>query len=185
MTPYKRSETSIRVLVVNHSGIIREGLCLMLERFTGIEVVASIGHLHGLGEIARQERVDVALIDALLPGEACFDVHRRLQEGGATTRVVILSVSRGVGDVRRALESGASGFLLQDAGAAELEIALHAAATGQTFLCPTIIKQLGLGLSPKHVSTRTTLDVGPSQGPDQIEAIIDSALRQGILREGA
>lgn len=182
MAPHGESEKSIRVLVVNNSGMIREGFCRLLESFPGIQVVASTDHLHDLGEIARQQHIDVALVDALLPQEACFQATRQLRENGSTIRVVILSVSNGIHDVRRALESGASGFLLQDAGPTELEMALHAAATGKKFLCPTIIRQLTEGAAPEDVAKRVAADEGMAQGHEQVDAIINSALRLGILR---
>lgn len=184
MAPDGDFATPTRVLVVVQSGLIREGLCRLLERITDIEVVASIGYLHGLEAIARQRQIDVALIDAYLPGEACFDVPRRLQESGVATSVVILSVSNGIGDVRRALASGASGFLLQDAGMEELEMAVHAAATGETFLCPTIIRQLAEGASLSDIWTQEKPVVGGASRYPRVEAMVDEALRRGILREG-
>lgn len=173
MTPHGDSAAPIRVLVVNESGIIREGLCRLLERIADIEVVAGIGHPQSLETMARQRHIDVVLIDANLPGDACFDVPRRLREREMTTAVVILSVSNGIGDVRRALNSGASGFLLQDAGVAELDMALHAAAAGKTFLCPTIVRQLAKG-SP--------LENGSNQGVP-VDGLVEEALRLGILKQ--
>jgi len=54
--------------------------------------------------------------------------------------VFILSVRPSVDDVASALESGATGFLLRDAGAADLEIALNSAMSGEIFLCPSIFR---------------------------------------------
>lgn len=198
MHPRNGTEARVRVLVVNDSGFIREGLCQLLDGFAGVEVAASMGHSTDLAGTARELDIDVVLIDAGLPGEACFALTRQLCKGSESAKVVILAVTPRLKDVRRALECGARGFLLQSAGITELELALHAAASGQYFLCPTIIKEIidnyrAGGLSSAAISARLGLSVETIERHHQairehpeachIDKMISEALRLGILQQ--
>ena len=72
MRPHENSEVSIRVVVVNESGFICEGISRVIGRFKGIDAVASLQHPQDLGDVAQQLRADVALIDAQFPSQAGF-----------------------------------------------------------------------------------------------------------------
>ena len=60
MRSHNNSGSAIKVVVVNESGFICEGLCRVIERFNKVEVVASVRSPHHLDAIARAQPVDVA-----------------------------------------------------------------------------------------------------------------------------
>ncbi|MDR5874833.1 response regulator transcription factor [Halomonas sp. CUBES01] len=178
--PQDVSGSTIRVLVINESGFIREGLCRVIERFWRVEVVGGTCFAHDLIEIAEDLRVDVALIDSQYPSQTGFHAARSLHESGVEVRVVILSVNPSLADVRRAFQAGASGFLLRDAGISDLELALYAAAESEIFLCPTLIKRLhDADGFLKDVNTYTRMP----QNRDSIDDLLLEALRLGILHQ--
>ena len=181
--PHENSEVSIRVVVVNESGFICEGISRVIGRFKGIDAVASLQHPQDLGDVAQQLRADVALIDAQFPSRAGFEAARRLGESGAKTRVVILSVNPSLAEVERVLQSGAHGFLLREAGVCELETALHAAVRGEKFLCPTILQRLPEGLTIDAMARGDSLPAGAAQARYSIEDILSKALKLGILQQ--
>ncbi|MGP9766133.1 response regulator [Halomonas sp. AOP13-D3-9] len=182
MNPQGSSESSIRVVVVNESGFVREGLCRVIERFKDIEVVASIYSSEQLYEVAQKLRVDVVLIDAQLPSHTAFEATRRLRESGAKIGIIILSINPSVAEVKRALGGGANGFLLREAGVSELEIALQAAVKGKIFLCPTILKRLSHELALKDLTQDVGTFIDPAQGNYSLDDIISQALHLGILQ---
>lgn len=183
MNPQGNSGSSIRVVVVNESGFVREGLCRVIERFSGIEVVASIYSSEQLDEVAQNLQVDVVLIDAQLPSQTAFKATRRLSESGATARVIILSVNPSLVEVRRAMQVGAHGFLLREAGVSELEVALQAAVKGENFLCPTILRRLSHALSLEERTQSDSTFIDPTQNRYSLDDMISQALRLGILRQ--
>ena len=183
MNPQSNSELSIRVVVVNESGFIREGLCRVIERFKDIKVVASIPDSHRLSEIAQQVHADVVLIDAQFPSQEGFEATQRLRESGGITRVVFLSINPSLTEVKRPLEAGANGFLLREAGVSELEIALQAAVEGKIFLCPTILKRLSKVLDIEELPKGERFSINAAQGRYSIDDIISKALRLGILQQ--
>ncbi|WP_404344082.1 response regulator transcription factor [Vreelandella venusta] len=170
MSSHNSAGATIRVVVVNESGFIREGLCRVLERFPQVEVVASVSCPDLLDAITRSLPVDVALIDAQFPGQAGFEVIQRLRSSSLGTRVVILSVNPSLAEVERVMQAGAHGFLLREAGVDELEVALHAAAKGEMFLCPTILQRL---------FGHTYTEALPL---DALRDTLEKALRLGILQ---
>lgn len=170
MSSHNSAGATIRVVVVNESGFIREGLCRVLERFPWVEVVASVSCPDLLDAITRSLPVDVALIDAQFPDQAGFEVIQRLRSSSLGTRVVILSVNPSLVEVERVMQAGAHGFLLREAGVDELEVALHAAAKGEVFLCPTILQRL---FGHTHTEALPL---------DALRDTLEKALRLGILQ---
>lgn len=182
MNPQGNSESSIRVVVINESGFIREGLCRVIESFKDVEVVASLYSPDELAEVTESMAVDVVLIDAQSPSLAGFEAAQKLRSRGVKPRVVILSVNPSLAEVRRALQVGANGFLLREAGVSELEIALHAAVKGRVFLCPTILKRLSEALAIDEVPKEGSRPLYAAPDRYSIEDIISKALRLGILQ---
>ncbi|MCZ0925869.1 response regulator [Halomonas janggokensis] len=174
---------AIRVLVVNESGFIREGLCQVIDRFEGVNVVGCTHYTPDLEEVAQRLRVNVALIDSQHFHHVGFHAARQLFENRDETRVVFLSVNPRLTDVKGAMQSGASGFLLREAGVRDLQAALHAAAQGEVFLCPTLLKRLS-----KEQGSENTLEginVGTSyhQNRYSIDEMLLQAQHLGILQQ--
>ena len=182
MNPQSNSELPIRVVVVNESGFIREGLCRVIERFKDIKVVANIPHPHELCEVAQQTYADIVLIDAQFPSQAGFEATERLRTSGVMTRVVFLSINPSLTEVKRALQAGANGFLLREAGVGELEVALHAAVKDKIFLCPTILKRLSEAWALEELPNSDHFFIDAAQERYSIDDIIVKALRLGILQ---
>lgn len=143
----------MRVLIVDDHTLVRAGLCRLLQGFAGIEVVAEASNAEQALELALQHRPDVVLLDLSLPGrsglEALADIRARLPQA----RVVIMSMHDDTQHVRDALDRGATGFVVKDAAPQELELALHAACSGQVFLSPQISTRM---LAPLQGRARPT-----------------------------
>ncbi len=100
--------------------MVREALASLLALEEDIEVVAQVGRGDEVVGAARAERPDVALLDIEMPGATGLDAAGLLRAELPATRVVILTTFSRPGYLRRAMEQGASGFLLKDAPASEL-----------------------------------------------------------------
>lgn len=128
----------MRVLIVDDHTLVRAGLCRLLQGFAGVEVAAEASNAEQALELALQHNPDVVLLDLSLPGrsglEALSDIRTRLPQA----RVVMMSMHDDTQHVRDALDRGAAGFVVKDAAPQELELALHAACSGQVFLSPQI-----------------------------------------------
>jgi DNA-binding NarL/FixJ family response regulator len=125
--------TSVRLLVADDHHLVRQGLCSLVEFEPGIEVV---GECADGREVLQQVKVmqpDVLLCDLKMPGLNGLEVARQVSSAGKT-RVLMLSVHADEVFVRKALENGASGYLLKDSSKKELLRAIREVAAGRHYL---------------------------------------------------
>lgn len=133
----------LRLLIVDDHPIVRAGLRAALEADTSVEVIADVGSGVEAIELARTARPDVVLMDLNLgPGLDGAEATRQLTTLAHPPRVLVLTAYESEADILRAIEAGATGYLLKDAEPAELIAAIHTAATGETVLAPSVATRL-------------------------------------------
>ncbi len=129
---------TIRVLLAEDQAMVRGALAALLSLEDNIEIVAEASRGDEVLSAALDTLPDVALLDIEMPGgdglEAAAVLHERLP----SCRVVILTTFGRSGYLRRAMESGAVGFLLKDAPASELAKAIHTAMKGERLVDPAL-----------------------------------------------
>lgn len=135
---------AVRVVVADGRGLVLAGLARLLRGLQGIRLVGKVRTGRELVALAANRAVDVALVDIDLPceGDGLSDVIGELRRGPSPPRVLLMSIPPTLDDVNRVLGDGVSGFLLKTAGVAELETALHAAHSGEVFVCPSIFRNV-------------------------------------------
>jgi two-component system NarL family response regulator len=104
----------IRVLCVDDHRIVREGITLIISRQPDMEVVASAASGEESIDLHRQYRPDVTLMDLQLGGMSGVDAIRNIRRETPGARIVVLTMYQGDEDIFRALEAGASTYLLKD-----------------------------------------------------------------------
>lgn len=137
-------EAPIKVLLVDDEELVRSGFRLLLELEEGIEVVGEASNGAEAVDRARATRPDVIVMDIRMP---VVDGIRATAEIAGTrglegTRILILTTYETDDYVFEALAAGASGFLLKDAGPAELLHAIRVIAGGEALLAPRITRRL-------------------------------------------
>ena len=144
----------IRVLIAEDQAMVRGALASLLGLEEDIEVVAEVERGDRVLAAAHKTRPDVALLDIEMPGLDGISVAGELARELPATRSLILTTFGRPGYMRRALEGGASGFLLKDAPASELAAAIRAVAAGRPALDPGLaaaaISQGESPLSPRE-----------------------------------
>jgi DNA-binding NarL/FixJ family response regulator len=128
----------VRVLLADDHTLVRAGIRRIVEGFTDMEVVAEARDGREAIDLVALHRPDVAIVDLSMPVQDGFAVTRTIRAQYPGTAVVIMSMHTDTGYVRQAMSAGALGFVVKEAAPAELELALHAAANGQTFLSPKV-----------------------------------------------
>jgi two-component system response regulator DesR len=126
----------IRVLIAEDQGMVRGALASLLALEPDIEVVAQVARGDEVLAAAFRDRPDVALLDIEMPGASGLDASSELARELPDCRVLILTTFGRPGYLRRAMEGGASGFLLKDAPAGELAGAIRRAVTGERIVDP-------------------------------------------------
>ena len=126
----------IRVLLAEGQTMVRGALASLLELEPDIEVVAQVARGDEVQDAALSARPDVALLDIEMPGISGLDAAERLAERLPACRVLILTTFGRPGYLRRAITSGAAGFMLKDAPITELASAIRRAAAGERVVDP-------------------------------------------------
>ena len=128
----------MRVLLAEDQAMVRGALAALLRLEADIQVVAEVGRGDEVVKEALRTQPDVALLDIEMPGMDGLSAARALHESLGTCRIVILTTFGRSGYLREAMESGASGFLLKDAPAAELAVAIRRVMDGERVVDPDL-----------------------------------------------
>lgn len=148
----------IRVLLAEDQEMVRGALQALLSVESDIEIVADVGRGDAVIAAALRTRPDVALLDIEMPGGDGIGAARALREQLPSCRSLILTTFGRPGFLRRALESGAAGFLLKDAPAKELASAIRRCAAGERVIDPALAAAaLADGASPLSERERQVL----------------------------
>ena len=131
-----------RVLLADDHALVRAGIRALLEKMTGIEVVAEAGDGREALELIKRQLPHVVLMDIALPGLNGLEALARATKEFRAVKVIILSMHANKEYVLQALRAGACGYLLMDAAVTELELALRAVSCGETYLSPRISKRV-------------------------------------------
>jgi DNA-binding NarL/FixJ family response regulator len=129
---------TLRVLVADDQEIVRTGLAMLLNSRPGIEVVGVAADGREAVTMARALRPDVCLLDIRMPVLDGIEATRLLQP----IPVVVITTFDLDEHVYAALRAGARGFLLKESGAALLDQAVHAAASGDALIAPSVTARL-------------------------------------------
>jgi DNA-binding NarL/FixJ family response regulator len=135
---------TIRVLVADDQSMIRAGFRMLLKNEEGIDVVAEAEDGVEAVEKASRYSPGVVLMDIRMPKLDGIQATTQITKMGGLERVRILILTTYDTDsnVFEALQAGASGFLLKDAGPAELLHAIRVVAAGEALLAPRITSRL-------------------------------------------
>ncbi len=148
----------IRVLLAEDQAMVRGALAALLSREADIEVVAEVARGDTVVEAALSSRPDVALLDIEMPGGGGLEAAQALHTALPLCRVVILTTFGRSGYLHRAMESGAVGFLLKDAPAAELALALRRVMSGERVVDTDLaVASLSEGANPLTSREREVL----------------------------
>ena len=139
----------IRVLIAEDQGMVRGALASLIGLEPDIEVVAQVARGDEVLTAALDVAPDVALLDIEMPGATGLDAAEELAVALPSCRVLILTTFGRPGYLRRAMEGGASGFVLKDAPASELSSAIRRALRGERVVDPGLAAAaLSQGESP-------------------------------------
>lgn len=129
-----------RVLLADDHRILAEGLRSLLE--PEFEIVGVVADGRELVAAAGRHRPDVIVADISMPSLNGIEAAVQLRALGVPAKVVFLTMHRDVAYARRALEAGASGFVLKHSATTELVTAVREAIRGQTYVTPMLAGEL-------------------------------------------
>ena len=137
------TQNPIRLLLADDQAMVRAGFRMVLDAQTDMNVIGEAGDGAEAVRLAGELSPDVVLMDIRMPTMDGVEATRRISEAYAdATRVLVLTTFDLDEYVYAALQAGASGFLLKDAGPAELLAAIRAVHSGESVVAPSATRRL-------------------------------------------
>jgi len=139
----------IRLLLADDQALVRGALAALLDLENDLSVVAQVGRGDEVVDAARAAGAQVCLLDIEMPGADGIDAAAALHAALPEVRSLIVTTFGRPGYLRRAIEAGASGFVVKDTPADELAEAVRRVHAGLRVIDPTLATEsLATGESP-------------------------------------
>ena len=172
----------IRLLLADDQNLVRTALATMLDLEDDFEVIAQVSRGDEVVAAALQARPDIALLDIEMPGMDGLAAARALSSELPTCRIIMLTAFARPGYLRRAMEAGASGFVVKDAPAEQLADAVRRVARGERVVDPGLAAAtLAGGASPLTGRERDVL-VAARDGATVADISAKLFLTEGTVR---
>ncbi|QYN37284.1 response regulator transcription factor [Pseudonocardia sp. DSM 110487] len=167
---------TLRIIVADDHTVMRSGLVALLAAEPTIDIVGEAGDGREAVSLVERLEPDVALLDLRMPVLDGVGATAQITAGRRRTRVLILTTYDTDTEIERAVEAGATGYLLKDATRPQLVEAIHAASRGETVLAPRVAQRLVARMRSPAPVTLTAREV------DVLAAVADGLSNAEIGR---
>lgn len=147
--PQTQTAGTVKVLIADDHGILREGLKGLLGLYDDLEVVDEAVTGSEAVEKTRQLKPDILLLDLIMPEMGGVEVLEALAAEKLPTKVIVLTGADDDELLARCIQSGAMGYLLKDAASNQLVDAIRTVAAGGCWLPPGLTEKLFRGMAKK------------------------------------
>ena len=144
----------IRILIVDDHQALRVGLTAMLSAQPHMQVVAEAADTAEAIAACEQHSPDIVLMDLRIPGGGGAEATLVIRQRRPATRVLMVTTFDGDEDIHRAIQAGASGYLLKGLTTAELVAAIEAVQRGESVLPPEVAARFQKRVHRKDLSAR-------------------------------
>ena len=131
-----------RVLLVDDHPVVREGMRGMLATVADLEVIGEAGDGETAVRLAGEMLPDVVLMDLRMPGMDGAAATAEIARRHPSVRVLVVTTYDTDADILRAVEAGATGYILKDTPVVDLIDSIRSAARGETVLAPSVAAKL-------------------------------------------
>jgi two-component system response regulator DesR len=172
----------IRLLLADDQALVRGALAALLDLEPDLTVVAQVGRGDEVVDAARDSHADVALLDVEMPGMDGISATAALTAQMPGCRALIVTTFGRPGYLRRALDAGASGFVVKDTPAEQLADAVRRVHQGLRVVDPELaVATLAVGESPLTDREREVLTLA-GRGGTVAQIARDAYLSEGTVR---
>jgi two-component system response regulator DesR len=173
---------TIRLLLADDQAMVRGALATLLGLEPDMEVVAEVGRGDEVVAAARTSKPDVALVDVEMPGLDGIAATAALHEAMPGVRVLIVTTFGRPGFLRRALQAGASGFVVKDTPARQLAEAVRRVHSGLRVVDPALAADSLAGGESPLTARETEVLVAARDGGSVADIARDVSLSEGTVR---
>jgi two-component system, NarL family, nitrate/nitrite response regulator NarL len=161
--------SSISIALVDDHPLMIEALSSLLNRTQGFQVVGTGTSANEIIELCRRNQPQVAVVDLHMPGDVYGAIANAIK-ASPSTRIVAYTAATGVDSAIRALDAGASGYVLKGSSTTELVNAISSVQSGETYITQNFANRVITGLRDASLRRRAA------------EAVMLSIREQQIVR---
>jgi DNA-binding NarL/FixJ family response regulator len=136
------SKKKLRILIVDDHYVVRMGLLALVETEPDLEVVGEAANGKEAVELFLKLTPDLVLMDVRMPGVDGIEATRKICQLSPGVRILMLSTYDGDADIYKALQGGASGYVLKNSTRDTLIPAIRAVAVGERWIPPEVANRL-------------------------------------------
>lgn len=165
----------VRVVIADDLALVRQGIRALLTPLDGVEIVGEGANADDAVSLARSVKPDVVLIDQNITGDGLRATHT-IKEDFPHIEVIIMTDRLDEAKALRAIEAGATGYILKDIPVTNLAAALKSVCNGRAFFHPQVTRKLFQRLSSlvQEQRTRTGLEA-EGLTPRELDVIVEMA----------
>ena len=150
---------ALRTVLADQLRMVRSAVAALLGEFGGVEVVGEAATCSELLTLVETERPHLVIMEVALPDGDAIDTMARLRRRHPDLHVLVLAASGDVDLVRRAMASGACGYIVKTAHAYELGHAVTGVEAGGSYFSPSITQALLASTTPHDQLTPRQLEI--------------------------
>jgi two-component system response regulator DesR len=173
---------TIRLLLADDQALVRGALATLLGLEPDMEVVAEVGRGDEVVQAARDAKPDVALVDVEMPGLDGIVATAELHDALPSVKVLIVTTFGRPGFLRRALQAGASGFVVKDTPARQLAEAVRRVHAGLRVVDPALAADSLAGGESPLTARETEVLVAARGGGSVADIARQVSLSEGTVR---
>jgi DNA-binding NarL/FixJ family response regulator len=181
MTP---NPPRISVLIADDHHLVRAGIAALLASEHDMQVVAEVANGEEAVETAAGFASLVVLMDITMPGMDGIEATRRITHANPSARVLVLTQHDHEVYVQRAVQSGASGYVLKTSVAEDLRRAIRAVARGEQYFAPSVSKLMVesyVRSATGQAAPKSTIELTPRE-TEILQLIVDGHTNQAIAK---
>jgi DNA-binding NarL/FixJ family response regulator len=137
-----KKASAIRILVADDHYVVRMGLIAMVNLEPDMEVIAEATDGNQATALFKKFSPDLTLLDVRMPVKDGIEAAIEIRQLNSEARILMLTAHDGDEDIHRAMEAGASGYVLKDSTDEKLLPAIRAVAAGQRWVPEEVAKRL-------------------------------------------
>lgn len=142
MTCRQTTSLTPRILLVDDHPLVRSGVRACLEASCNVEVTGEASNIAEALRAIEQEAPDIMITDIRMPPDSGMELVSTVAQMNPSIKILVLTMLGNVALVSQAINLGASGYLLKDSPAVELEHAIDAVLKGETYFAQRLLPML-------------------------------------------
>lgn len=176
-------EVKRRIIIAEDATIVREGLHLILSAGPDYAVIGEATNGIEAVSLARKHRPDLMLMDLSMPLMNGMTAIREIKKEAPGVRILVLTVHKSDEFIAAALEAGADGYILKDAGKAELMLAVKSVLDGKSYISPGITETVIHGYLGSQTAKPRTLAASLTHREREVLKLIAEGLKSREIGE--